>query len=236
MRDPLLGRFLLRGFRPVGGGGGYSGGGGVGGGSGAGGTGAGGATGGAGGAGAGSGAGGAGGSGAGGAGGSGGGASIYNQAAWLLQPSDFLNIDKYGSVALPAIGATAAIVWDGSQFKIPSGRMAKFTGIGMDFQPNGTTTADQIFQQDVLPYQLEFSLKTDAIGTSFGDFALFHYLPGSVSDPMGIAGLMVRENQTITLTVKNISVVVAAPVQFIGAHIQGYSYSSKRQPKDLGYQ
>ena len=179
-----------------------------------------------------------GGSGAGGAGGSGGPGnnpgSIYNQAAWLLQPSSFLDIDKFGAVALPAIGAAAKIVWDGSQFKIPSGRHAKITGIGIDFQPNGATAANELFQQDVIPYQLEFSLTTDAVGTSFGDFALFHYMPGDVSNPMGIAGLMVKESQTITLSVKNVSVVVAA--QFIGAHIQGYSYPKNLEPKNMGYQ
>lgn len=207
------------------------------GGIGTGGSGAGGAAGGAAGASGGGGAGAGGGSGAGGAGGGGLGnnpGSIYNQAAWLLQPSSFLNIDKFGVVALPAIGATAEIVWDGSQFKIPSGRHAKITGIGIEFQPNGTTTADEIFQQDVFPFQLEFSLTTDAVGTAFGDFALFHYMPGSVSDPMGIAGLMVKESQTITLTVKNVSVVVAT--QFIGAHIQGYSYPKNLEPKNMGYQ
>jgi hypothetical protein len=214
---------FLRKFRPVVGGGGIGPGGG----------GAGGATGGA--AGASGGGAGAGGGSAGGAGGSGPNpGSIYNQAAWLLQPSSFLDIDKFGVVALPAIGATAKIVWDGSQFKIPSGRHAKITGIGLEFQPNGATAADEIFQQDVFPFQLEFSLTTDAVGTAFGDFALFHYLPGSVSDPMGLAGLMVKESQTITLTVKNVSVVVAN--QFIGAHIQGYSYPKNLEPKNMGYQ
>jgi hypothetical protein len=162
------------------------------------------------------------------------GGSIYNQAAWLLQPSSFLDIDKFGAVALPAIGAVAPFAWDGTPFKVPSGRHAKITGIGIDFQPNGSVAANAIFQQDVLPYQLAFMLTTDAVGTSFGDFALFHYLPGSVSNPMGIAGLMVKEGQTVTVSVKNISVVVAA--QFLGVHLQGYSYPKNLEPKNMGYQ
>ena len=182
------------------------------------------------------GSGGAGGSGAGGAGGgSGPGGNIYNQAAWLLQPSSFLDIDKYGVVALPAIGATAMIVWDGTPPKIPSGRHAKITGIGIEFQPNGATGTG-LYLQDVFPYQLEFRLTTDAVGTSFGDFALFHYMPGSVSDPMAIAGLMVKESQTLSVSVKNISVVVAVPSQFIGVHLQGYSYPKNLEPKNMGYQ
>lgn len=178
------------------------------------------------------------GSGAGGAGGAGAGqgTSVYNQAAWLLQPSSFLDIDKFGAVALPAVGVTAPFAWDGTPFKVPSGRHAKITGIGIDFQPNGSTAAAEIFQQDVLPYQLAFMLTTSASGTSFGDFALFHYLPGSVSNPMGIAGLMVKEGQTITVSVKNIGVTVGAGPQFLGVHLQGYSYPKNLEPKNMGYQ
>jgi hypothetical protein len=221
----LFGLMELRRFRPApppGGGGGDFGGGG-GGGQAGGGSAGGGAAGGSGGS-----AGSSAGSGA--PSGAGGGQNVYNLAPWLILPSDFLDIDKYGAVALPAIGATGQIL----QFKIPSGRQAKITGIGMDFQANGATGTG-LYSQDVLPFQLEFTLTTDAIGTGFGDFSLFNYMPGSVSDPMGIAGLMCQEGQTITLSVENVSVVLAAPTQFIGAHIQGYSFPSVRNPK-LGYQ
>jgi hypothetical protein len=220
MLDLFLARFALRQFRPIGGGGQpYSPGGG----------GDAGAAGGA----AGSGVGGAAASGGGGAAGGGGnsGGAIYNQAAWLLQPSSFLDIDKVGYIALPAIGVTAIIL----QFQIPSGRNAKLAAIGMDFVPNGATTTG-LFIQGVLPFQLAFKLNTSAVGTSFGDFALFNYLPGSVSAPMPIAGLMVKESQTVTLSVTNVSVVVAAPTQFVGAHIQGYSYPKNLEPKNMGYQ
>lgn|SRR5487761_78256 len=146
---------------------------------------------------------------------------------WLFPTSDFINVDKYGAVALPAIGATSKIL----TFKVPNGRNGKITGLGIDFQPNGAL-APNLFLQDVIPFQLTFSLTAD--GVPFQDFGAFNYLPGSVSSPMGFAGLMLLEGQTIVLNVTNSSLGVTA--QFIGGHVQGYYYSSKHSPSDLGYQ
>jgi hypothetical protein len=158
--------------------------------------------------------------------------AVYNSAAWLLQPSSFLDLDKYGSVQLPAMGAKATIL----TFTIPNGRYAKISGIGIDFQANGNTAAGTVFLQNVQPFQLTFNLTNGAIGTGWSDFASFNYLPGAVSAPMGIAGLMAKEGQTITLSVTNNTMTVGGTPQWIGAHLQGYFYPKSLEPPHMGNQ
>lgn len=149
-----------------------------------------------------------------------------SQTPWLLPPADFLNFDKYGAVALPAIAATATIL----SFKVPQGRNGRITGLGIDFTANGGAA----FTQNVLPAQLTFSIGADQYAAAFADYEQFTYLPGAVSLPVSIAGVMVKEGQTITVTVTNNTIV--ATTQFLGARLLGYWYPKKREPQDAGYQ
>lgn len=147
---------------------------------------------------------------------------------WVFPSSDFLNFMKYGTVALPSQGGNPAII---VSFKVPNGRYGKISGIGIDFVANGAT-AGGLFTQGVLPAQLNFTLAAD--GVPFQDLGNFTYMPGEASAPLGIAGLMIREAQLITLTVQNIGVTVAT--QFVEAMLTGYYYSKNLQPKGMSYQ
>jgi hypothetical protein len=152
-------------------------------------------------------------------------AGVGNLLPWLYPTADFVNFDKYGAVALPAIGATATIL----TFKVDNGRMGKITQLGIDFVANGGAA----YTQGIVPAQLIFSIQADG-KTSFRDYEQFQFLPGAVSAPTPINGLMLREQQTITVTVKNVSIVVTT--QFLSARVLGYTFSKKLWPKIMGLQ
>jgi hypothetical protein len=149
-----------------------------------------------------------------------------NRTPWLYQTSDFINFDKYGAVALPAIGTQATVL----SFTVPNGRNGRITALGIDFTANGGAA----FTQNVLPAQLTFSIQADQTASIFADYGAFNYLPGAVSLPVSIAGLMIKEGQIITVMVINNTIV--ATTQFLGARLLGYYYPKKREPSDSGYQ
>lgn len=159
----------------------------------------------------------------------GGGGTHYNQAVWLFPPADYLNLDvgpnpTTGAVALPAVGATSTIL----KYTVPNGRAAKIGAIGIDFILNA---AAGTFTQGILPAQLLFSILID--NKPAPGFEQFNFLPGAVSSPTGTAGFFLKENQALTITVKNISIAVTT--QFLAARIQGYLIPMKKYQKLLGY-
>jgi hypothetical protein len=165
-----------------------------------------------------------------------------NQTPWLLPTSDFLNLDKGpgngnatgpGSVALPAIGATAIIL----QFTVAQGRFGRVDSLGIDFVANGGVA----FVPGVVPATLLFSITADTVtpgaggaAGAFPDYGQFSFLPGTVIRPTPIAGLMLLEGQTITVTVTNVSLAVTT--QFVAARLKGYWYPKRRQPRSAGFQ
>jgi hypothetical protein len=148
-----------------------------------------------------------------------------NLYPWLIPTSDFADFEKYGSVALPAVGAGATIV----TFQVPQGYNGRITALGMDFAANGGAA----FTQDVVPFQLSFGMFLNG-QPAFRDFSNFNYLFGSVSAPQAIAGIMIKEGQQIALRVINNSIVVTT--QFVAAHFQGYFYGKNYEPRILGNQ
>jgi hypothetical protein len=153
-----------------------------------------------------------------GAGGSAG--DIYNLAPHLFPTVDFQNFDKMGSVALPAIGTSATIL----SFEVPDGYNGRIFQIAWDFVANGATTTG-LFTQGVVPAQLTATIEID--GTPVPDYTASGFQWGFVDSPTGIAGIMLTENQTVTLLVTNVSVVVAA--QFVEGRLGGYFYNKSSQ-------
>ena len=158
-----------------------------------------------------------------------GGGTNYNQAVWLFPSADYLNLDvgpnpTTGAVALPAVAATSTIL----KYTVPNGRAAKIGAIGIDFILNG---AAGTFTQGILPAQLLFSILID--NKPAPGFEQFNFLPGAVSSPVGTAGFFLKENQVLTITVKNVSIAVTT--QFLAARIQGYLIPMKKYQKILGY-
>jgi hypothetical protein len=150
---------------------------------------------------------------------------FFNLFPWIWPTADFREFHKYGSVALPAIGATATVV----TFVVPNGRNGRISGLGMDVQANGGAA----YAQDVLPAELTFAILVNN-QPAFYDLASFTYLIGSVSFPFGLVGLMIKEAQTISLQVTNNALTVST--QFVAAHFTGYFYGKQYEPSILGAQ
>lgn len=163
----------------------------------------------------------------------------FNVAPWQIPPVDFVHFDvgpgsqvsgaSTGAVALPAIGSTATIL----QFRVPRGRNGRITHFGIDFVTNGGAA----FTVGVLPVQLTFSFFRDfsqgTKGQLFPGYEMFSFLPGSTIQPIAfVDGLMMVENQLVTLQVTNASVAVTT--QFLCARVVGYYYPKLREPKEYG--
>jgi len=154
------------------------------------------------------------------------GQNIGNLLPWLYPTVDFLNLDKFSSVALPSIGSTATIL----SFLVPAGRNGRIAAVGLDFVANGGAA----FTQGLLPLQLTFSISTDVRGYGFPDFGSFGFSPGPVSAPTPIAGLMIKDGQRIVCTVTNNS--ITASTQFVAMRLLGYFYGKIFEPRGTSYQ
>jgi len=166
---------------------------------------------------------------------SGGAAGIGNLLPWLYPTADFLNFDKGpkfpmveggGVIPMPAIGNTDIVL----QFTVPQGRNGKITQLGIDVIQ--TVNTDPAFFPNT--GQLQFSISTDAKGYKFQDYEAFTFLPGAVAAPTPINGLMIKENQTIRVSVTNLSLLPGT--NFCAARLLGYFYSKNLEPMIQGYQ
>jgi hypothetical protein len=165
----------------------------------------------------------------------GGAAGIGNLLPWLYPTADFLNFDKgprppiasgNGVIPMPAIGNTDIVL----QFTVPQGRNGKITQLGIDVIQAVNT--DPAFIPNT--GMLQFSIYTDAKGYKFQDYENFFFLPGAVAAPTPINGLMIKENQTIYVSVKNLS--LQPGTNYCAARLLGYYYSKSLEPKIQGYQ
>jgi hypothetical protein len=154
-------------------------------------------------------------------------AGVGNMLPWLYPTADFRNFDKFGSVALPAIGATAIIL----KFTVDNGRNGKATQLGIDYV---FVTGSAAYLQGSLPAPLTFSIQAN--GKPFKDYEQFQFSPGAVSAPTPINGLMLKENDVITILVTNNTIVVTAGTQWLAARMLGYNFSKNLMPKILGLQ
>lgn len=155
---------------------------------------------------------------------------FYNQAPWLIQPSDFVNLDvgpspTNGVIALPATSGTPTPILT---YAVPNGRYGKIIALGIDFIANGGAA----YTPGALPAELTFSITID--GRVVNGYENFQFLPGSVTHPTYIAGLMLKENQTVIIGVVNLSLAVTT--QSIAARILGYLYSKKLHSNLSGFQ
>lgn len=160
-------------------------------------------------------------------------AGIGNLLPWLYPTADFKNFDKFGAVALPAVSAWSDIL----VFSVEPGRAGKITQIGIDFVANGGA----VYTQGLATAQLRFFIGVNGSpaiagrpGKPFPDYANFLFLPGAVSAPTPINGLMLRERDEVHVAVFNVNVVVTT--QSLAARLVGYSFSKKYWSKLMGPQ
>jgi len=113
-------------------------------------------------------------------------------------------------VALPAIGASAVIV----QFLVPEGRNGIVNRFANVFVGGGFTEGSggvvwQLFQ--------DFT-----VGAVVPNFDNIVSSLGSVNNAKVLNGIRIKENQLVTLVVKNVSIVVSG--QLVGGLLGGFTY------------
>jgi len=133
-----------------------------------------------------------------------------------FMPDRGVEFVKAAYIAIPAVGLSAPIV----QFKVPEGQNGMINRLANVFVGGGFTEGQggivwQIFQ-DFTP------------GVVAPDFDNIVASLGSVNNPSILNGIRIKENQLVTLLVKNVSIVVAG--QLIGGRLGGYFYPIDLEP------
>ena len=128
------------------------------------------------------------------------------------------DFERAAYVAIPAVGASAVVV----QFKVPEGRNGMIKRIANVFVGGGFTEG-----QGGIVWQI-FQDFTPGGGVVAPDFDNIVASLGSVNNPSNIDGIRIKENQLVTLLVKNVSIVVAG--QVIGGRLGGYYYPIDLEP------
>lgn len=136
--------------------------------------------------------------------------SVVRKPTWIDPPAQWLNIDQFAYVALPAIGAQANVI----SFFVPSGYNGIIQKVANNFVGGGWSEGSGDVTWQIL------ADGAPPIGASNYDLILGSL--GSPANPVEIPGFRIFENQTITLVVKNVAVVLAG--QLSGGRLIGYLY------------
>ena len=138
---------------------------------------------------------------------------------WLYPPDQWTNLDLYGYVALPAIGAQANVL----SFQVPLGQNGIINRVGNNFVGGG-------FNEGAggVTWQI---LVDNAPPPGATNYDLILGSLGSPANPTPIAGFRIFENQVLTLVVKNVNIVVAG--QLSGGRLLGYLYPREMEETNL---
>jgi hypothetical protein len=152
-----------------------------------------------------------------------------NRYPHLYPTFDYQAVDKYGTVALPAIGAGFTVIGNNASsllpFVVPNGFNGFIKVIANDFVANGGAA----WTPGVIPQQLAFEILRDT--NPVVDYGNFSYSAGTVVSPTPIAGFPIKEGETVSMLVSNLGIVVTT--QFVEARLQGYYYGKQLEPKEM---
>lgn len=138
--------------------------------------------------------------------------------AHLFMPADGIVFDKQGYITLPAVGATASIV----SFTVPEGMHGVVNRLGNVYVGTGFIEGTgqlvwQVVANDVVIRNY------DNIQASLGSVNQPSQLTGS--------GILVKEQQLVKLTLKNVSLVVGGSVAM--GRLGGYFYPKDHEPDSM---
>jgi hypothetical protein len=142
----------------------------------------------------------------------------YKLPPWIYPPAEFQPIET-GPVYInvPAIGATANII----QIQIPTGNNGIITNIGNSFVGGGWTEGTGA---------VTWQIARDGAPVDGYDL-----IPGSLGSPSNPTrhpcGFRVFENQIVTLSITNVSVVLAG--QLSGGRFMGWYYPMEYEDPNL---
>jgi hypothetical protein len=157
---------------------------------------------------------------------------------WLYPPSSFQQLDKYGTLALPAIAAQPAVIGGTTPtttnaastmpWKVPAGFNGFLKTLAIEFVANGGAAwTPGVLVGGVPP--LQFLVRID--GHPATDYGNICYSPGAINSPTPFAGVPIKEGSLVEVLVLNNSIVVTT--QFVEARLQGYYYPRSLEPKDM---
>lgn len=146
-------------------------------------------------------------------------ASPVRRPTWIDPPVDWDNVDLLNYIALPAIAAEASII----TFQIPLGRNGVIKKVACNFVGGGWVegSGSVLWRIQVDGAPPPGATNYDAILASLG----------SPANPVEIPGFRVFENQTLTVVVRNVNVVLAG--QLSGARLIGYLYPREMEDDDI---
>jgi len=136
---------------------------------------------------------------------------------WIYPPAEAEPFDWPGTVALPAINATAAIL----SFRVPKGRNGIIRAYANQMAGGNFVDGSG---------QISFSINHD--DQPFRYYNNIRFSLGLIEDPVYHPfGLRVFDGQVITFKIKNLALVVGA--QIINARMMGYYYPTKYDDPQL---
>lgn len=138
---------------------------------------------------------------------------------WIYPPPDFDNIDQLNYVILGAIGVEVTII----SFFCPLGHNGIINKIGNNFVGGGWVEGSGAVVWRILVDG------TPPPGATNYDSILGSL--GSPANPVSIPGFRIYENQLLTLTALNVSVVLSG--QLVGARFIGYDYPREYEDPDI---
>jgi hypothetical protein len=141
----------------------------------------------------------------------------YQLPPWIYPPGEFWPIDQLNYVALPAIGANAAVV----SFTVPPGHNGIIRSYANNFVGGGWTEGSG---------SVTWQITRDQAAVDGYDLILASL--GSPANPVTHpSGFRIFENQLIQLVVFNISVVLAG--QLSGGRLAGWYYPKMYEDQNI---
>ena len=160
-----------------------------------------------------------------------------NALPWLYPPSSFQQLDKYGTLALPAIAATPSSIGgvpgalnqaSNMPWNVPQGFNGFLKTLAIEFVANGGAAwTPGVLVGGVPPLQFQLLVN----GHPATDYGNICYSPGAINAPTSFAGVPIKEGNLVEILVLNNSIVVTT--QFVHGRVQGYYYPKSLEPKDM---
>ena len=150
-----------------------------------------------------------------------------------IRPSSFQHLDKYGTLALPAIAAQGGAIIGANAastmpWTVPQGFNGFLKTLALEFVANGGAAwTPGVLVAGVPP--LQFILMVN--GHPATDYGNICYSPGAINSPTPFAGVPIKEGNLVEVLVLNNSIVVTT--QFVEARLQGYYYPKSLEPQDM---
>jgi hypothetical protein len=133
-----------------------------------------------------------------------------------FMPDRGVEFSKAAYIVIPAVGASAPVV----QFPVPQGQNGIINLLANVFVGGGFTEG-----QGGIVWQVFQDFNANVVATDFENIVASL---GSVNNPSKLNGIRIKENQLVTLLVKNVSIVVAG--QLIGGRLGGFFYPIDLEP------